>query len=159
MRPMSLASLFGLRPREGRAHDPTRPWAGPADATPIHGFLDQRGVPWRVPRGELVERFGVTDGAIPIATPRPVLPGLVGTLTTPAGLPASLPADVFTGLVRLGGTPAADVRQVADEVSQYLGRARVEESRTGAECLWRFGAASLSLRSTPDGCEICIRTA
>ncbi|MBX3484373.1 hypothetical protein [Phenylobacterium sp.] len=156
---MSLASLFGLRPREGRAHDPSRPWAGPADGTPIHGFLDQRGVPWRAPRGELIERFGVTDGAIPIATARPVLPGLVGALTTQAGLPPSLPATEFTGLIRLGGTPVADVRQAADEVSQYLGRGRVEESRAGAECLWRFGAASLSLRSTPDGCEIRIRTA
>lgn len=158
---MSLASLFGLRLREGRTHDPTRAWAGPADATPIHALLDQRGVPWRAPRGELIERFGVEGDAIPIATTRPFLPGVTGPVTTPAGpgLPASLPATEFTAHVHLNGSPAAAVRQTADEVSQYLGRVRIDESRAGAECFWRFGAALLSLRSTPDGCEICIRTA
>jgi hypothetical protein len=158
---MGLGSLFGFGSRESRMHDPSRPWTGPADATPIHSLLDQRGVPWRAARGELIERFGVTDGAIPIATPRPFLPGAVRPLATPAGpgLPASLPATEFTGLVRLGGSPSADVRQTADEVSQYLGRVRIDESRAGVECFWRFGSALLSLRSAPDGCEICIRTA
>ena len=158
---MSLASLLRLRPRERRTHDPARAWTGPADATPIHSMLDQRGVPWRATRGELAERFGVAGGAIPIATPHPFLPGLVRPLATPVGpgLEPDLAATEFTGLVRLGDDPLADVRQTAGEVGLYLGRARLAETRGGAECLWRFGDASLALVSTPDGCEIRIRTA
>ncbi len=157
---MSLARLLGLR-REDRAHDPERAWKGVADATPIHGLLDQRGVPWRLSRGELAARFGTAGDVILIATTRPFLPGLVQPLATPAGpdLPPDVPAVEFSAVTRFGDDPVEDVRRTAAEVGLYLGRARVAQADRGATCLWRFGTASLSLASTPDGCAICIRTA
>lgn len=157
---MNLASLFGTKsPRDRRAHDPTRVWTGAADKTPVHTLLDQRGVPWRATVGELAERYGVAGGMIQIATPRPFLPGLARPLMARADQPLDAPASEFTALVRFGDDPAEDVRRTAEEVGQYLGRAIVRESREGAECLWRFGVASVGLHSTPDGCEISVRLA
>jgi hypothetical protein len=155
---MSLARLFSLGGK-GRVHDPERPWSGPQDQTPIHGLLDQRGVPWRATRDELVERFGAEGEGVLIPTSRPFLPAVVGPLRAEAQVDAAGRASVFTALSRYGDDPAEDVRRTAEEIGQYLGRARV--SRTGEEwgCLWRFGSASLSLRGTPRGCEIRIRTA
>lgn len=158
---MSLARLFGSLRREARAHDPERAWTGAPDATPIHGLLDQRGVPWRLSRGELAARFGVTGGVILIATTRPFLPGLVQPLATPGGpdLPPDAPATEFSAVTRFGADPLEDVSRTAAEVGLYLGRARVARTSQAATCLWRFGPASLSLASTPDGCAVCIRTA
>lgn len=157
---MSLGRLLGTLRRD-RAHDPGRAWRGAPDATPIHTLLDQRGVPWRLSRAELSARFGVKGGVILLTGRRPFLPGLVRPLSTPAGpdLPLEARPSEFSAMTRFAGGPVEDVRRTAEEVGLYLGRGRVIRSGRAAQCLWRFGPASLSLASTPDGCAICIRLA
>jgi hypothetical protein len=158
---MSLGRLFGSLRRADRTHDPKRAWTGAADATPIHGLLERRGVPWRLSREELATRFGLTGDVIVITSRHPFMPGLAQPLSTPAGpdLPRDMPASEFSAVTRFSGAPIEDVRRTAEEIGLYLGRARVAHTSRHATCLWRFGPASLSLESTPDGCAICIRLA
>lgn len=156
---MPLARLFGSLRSRRRAHDPTQRWSGPPDATPIHTLLDQRGVPWRLTAADLVQRFGETDGRVEIPTAQPFLPGLVRPLSAALDphAPRDRPATAFSALVRRSGDPAGDLRLTADEVSLYLGRVRIHRSGRAATALWRFGAASLELVATPDGCRVDIR--
>lgn len=151
---MQLARLFR---REGRAHDPTRPWTGPADATPVHGMLDQRGVPWRLNRGDLVDRYGIeTDETfqrpvVRIAEPRPFLPGLVAPLSVQVGpeLSPRVPATEYFAVAWFSDDARENVRRSADEVAQHLGRGRIANVQNAIEAQWRFGAASITLRGWP----------
>ena len=151
---MSLGRLFGFLRRE-----PSTPtdWTGPPDDTPIHRWLDARGVPWRATRADLAQRYGVrTDPAydwpiIPIETPQPVVAGLIQPLHAQAFevLSPRAPAGEFFATVWVEDDARRNIRAAAAELEPHLGPVRVARQHNTEHAEWRFGRASVELTVWP----------
>jgi hypothetical protein len=120
-------------------------------ANPIHRMLDAIGVPWRLTRAELEERFGVhSDPAylwdiITIETQRPFVEGLIRPLSVQAFEQFSplVPASDFNGVVSLGSDARENLRRTSHELVRRLGDATASNSSNTIGWKWSFGAARL----------------
>ncbi|MFV0476182.1 MAG: hypothetical protein ACK5MQ_18550 [Pikeienuella sp.] len=144
---------------EDRAEGPASselPWA-PGGANTIQDLLDREGLPWRLNRRELIERFGETShpayrrAQIPI-TPAPFgLSGLiypvspdVHTMPRPDDAPLS-----FSGSIWIGRDPMANLRHAHAQIAAKLGPAPIIRASNTVFSRWTAGPAQLSLTIWP----------
>ena len=151
---MNLLRLFGF----GRAEPAAPAWSGALDATPIHAWLDAAGIPWRLTRAELAERYGIRPDpaygwdVLQMPTEHPLLDGLIRPLSAQAFRIISPrgPATQFSAITYFGDDARENVRRTARQLEPTLGRIRLgEPSGNTFGGRWTFGPASVRLTGWP----------
>jgi hypothetical protein len=120
---------------------------------PIHELLDEAGVPWRLPRAALAERYGIRQHpayqwkVIAIETAPPIVHGLMWPLDVqvrPQFSPA-MPATHFSALTGISDDARENLRHCTEQLTPTLGEPEIADSSNTLGKRWAFGAASLSV--------------
>jgi hypothetical protein len=154
-----LKHLLGgqVRPSGGApVGGPSGPGVRPG-VDPVHAVLDHAGLPWRVPRAALAQRYGIRRhqaygwDVIEVETERPIVHGLIWPLSVQVSQQFSprLPATVFSGITHFGTDARDNLRRTADQLSPRLGAARIGDHYNTVQCEWRSGAAAVRLTVWP----------
>lgn len=124
---------------------------------PLHKLLEDAGVPWRLPRSALAERYGVRQhpayqwDVIEITTPLPFVQGIMWPLSAqvrPQFSPA-MPATYFSAIARVGDDARENLRYCTEQLAPRLGKPEAHDSTNTLGKRWAFGAASLRLTVWP----------
>ena len=156
-----LKKLFGASEAVAAARrddppEPKRLAMLPTGENPIHVLLDTLGLPWRAPRREIEQRFGVRPHPhygyeiVPIESAAP-LPGFLLPWSARAfdRLTPELPITEFEGTAWLMSDARANLVQTHAELARHLGPAPIGQRYNTLICEWRAGTASLSLIAWP----------
>jgi hypothetical protein len=133
---------------------------------PIRHALDTAGIPWRLPREELVARYGVRRhpaydwDVIEIDTTPPFVEGLLWPLSTQV-LPhcaPHVPATRFTGVVRSSDDAAENFRFAVGKLAPLLGPGETRPTGNSLEMSWESEAARLRLTVWPPAMQQIVLT-
>ena len=135
---------------------PARLSCGETGGNPIHGLLDEIGLPWREPRGEVEARCGrrpdsfYRRDAVFFDTATP-LPGFIAPWKAEVfeNFAPDLPIAHFSGLVWFEDDAHTNLRRTASQLSQRLGSVEIGQRYNTLACEWRSGTASLGLIAWP----------
>lgn len=120
--------------------------------------LDEIGLPWRMPRSSLIERYGVKPHAayswnvIEIETAPSFVEGLLWPLSTQVfpQFSSSVPATEFSGITYVGPDARENFRKTTEQLSPHFGEGvRTDASNTLGR-KWEIGPASIQLTAWPE---------
>lgn len=132
-------------------------FAGSGADNPIHRALDAAGVPWRIPRSALAERYGTRkhpaylNDVIEIDETRALVKDLLWPMSAQV-LPQfspHVPAIDLSGVVSVGADARENLRHAMEQLTARLGEPEITDQSNTVARRWRFGPASLTLTAWP----------
>jgi hypothetical protein len=119
----------------------------------IHRLLDAAGIPWRLSRRALTERYGIRRHPaycweiVDLPTPVPILEGLLWPLSVQARPEHSphLPATYLSSVTSFGEHSRDNLRRTAKQLEPLLGKSQIKQQYNTEKCEWIDRAASLRL--------------
>lgn len=124
----------------------------------IAELLDDCDFPWRMPRRELIARFGIKPHAayswdvIEVESGLPLVEGLIYPFYAQpkADFATDLPAVYFAGTTWFGQDARKNFRRTVDALACKLGKPELDSASNTIGCIWHSGAASIQLTIWPE---------
>jgi hypothetical protein len=124
---------------------------------PVHRLLDAAGVPWRLSRLELEERYGISKhpaygwDVINVKTRAAIVDGLIYPLSIQVfpQFSTAYPATEFWSACYFGNDERQNIRRATKQLTRSLGEIPIAPRYNTIHCEWSFGATAVSLTTWP----------